>query len=85
MPAGDPYDFSKELFPHLLERGKPLYGYVADGYWQDIGNLDQYQEANRDALDGKVELEIPGVRLRENVCVGEGVAGRAWRRSRARP
>ena len=47
--------------------GAPLYGYVADGYWQDIGNLIQYQEANRDALDGKVSLELPGVRLRENV------------------
>ena len=56
----------------LLEAGAPLYGFVADGYWQDIGNLIQYQEANRDALDGKVELEMPGVRLRENVWVGEG-------------
>ena len=35
--------------------GAPLYGFVADGYWQDIGNLIQYQEANRDALDGKVD------------------------------
>jgi len=72
VPDDVPYDFSKELFPRLLEAGAPLYGYVADGYWQDIGNLIQYQEANRDALDGKVELELPGVRLRENVWVGEG-------------
>ena len=31
--------------------GRPLYGYVMDGYWQDIGNLDQYRQANFDALD----------------------------------
>ena len=44
MPTDRPYDFSKELFPRLLEKGKPMYGYVTDGYWQDIGNLDQYRQ-----------------------------------------
>jgi mannose-1-phosphate guanylyltransferase/phosphomannomutase len=72
IPAEVAHDFSKELFPHLLEAGVPLYGFVTEGYWQDIGNLTQYHEANRDALDGKVKLEMPGVRLRENVWVGEG-------------
>jgi mannose-1-phosphate guanylyltransferase/phosphomannomutase len=73
VPPDQPYDFSKELFPLLLEMGRPVYGYVADGYWQDIGNLEQYRQANFDALDGRVELEIPGVRIRGNVFVGEGV------------
>jgi mannose-1-phosphate guanylyltransferase/phosphomannomutase len=73
VPEDQPYDFSKELFPLLLEMGKPLYGYVADGYWQDIGNLDQYRQANFDALDERVRLNIPGIRLRGNVWVGEGV------------
>jgi mannose-1-phosphate guanylyltransferase/phosphomannomutase len=72
IPPDQPYDFSKELFPALLAAGAPLYGWVADGYWQDIGNIVQYQEANRDALDGRVKLEIAGVRLRDNVYVGEG-------------
>lgn len=73
IPDDRPYDFSKELFPLLLEMGRPLYGYVADGYWQDIGNLDQYRQANSDALDERVRLKIPGIRLRGNVWVGEGV------------
>jgi mannose-1-phosphate guanylyltransferase/phosphomannomutase len=73
IPADRPYDFSKELFPLLLEMGRPLYGYVLDGYWQDIGNLDQYRTANFDALDGRVRLSIPGLRLRGNVWLGEGV------------
>jgi mannose-1-phosphate guanylyltransferase/phosphomannomutase len=73
VPTDRPYDFSKELFPLLLEMGRPMYGYVCDGYWQDIGNLDQYRQANFDALDGKVELEIPGIRLRGNIWIGEGV------------
>ena len=53
IPADRPFDFSKELFPLLLEMGRPMYGYVMDGYWQDIGNLDQYRQANFDALDEK--------------------------------
>src|SRR4029450_5688974 len=73
VPTDRPYDFSKELFPLLLEMGRPVYGYVADGYWQDIGNLTQYLQANFDALDGRVTLQLPGVRLRGNVWVGEGV------------
>jgi mannose-1-phosphate guanylyltransferase / phosphomannomutase len=73
VPDDCPYDFSKELFPLLLEMGRPVYGYVAEGYWQDIGNLTQYRQANFDALDGRVRLEVPGVRLRGNVWLGEGV------------
>ena len=73
FPTGEPYDFSKQLFPLLLEKGRPLYGHVVEGYWKDIGNLDQYREANFDALDEQVQLEIPGIRLRGNIWVGEGV------------
>jgi mannose-1-phosphate guanylyltransferase / phosphomannomutase len=73
IPTDRPYDFSKELFPYLLEMGRPLYGYVMDGYWQDIGNLDQYRQANFDALDERVRLNIPGIRIRGNVWLGEGV------------
>ena len=73
VPEGQPYDFSKQLFPDLLARGKPVYGHVMDGYWQDIGNLDQYRQANFDALDGLVSLQLPGIRLRDNVLLGDGV------------
>jgi mannose-1-phosphate guanylyltransferase/phosphomannomutase len=73
VPTDRPYDFSKELFPLLLEMGRPMYGYVMDGYWQDIGNLDQYRQANFDALDEKVRLNIPGIRIRGRVWMGEGV------------
>ncbi len=73
VPEGTAYDFSHELFPKLFDMHKPLYGMLCEGYWQDIGNFDQYLRANRDALDGKVRLQMPGVRLRGNVWVGEGV------------
>src|SRR5918999_503987 len=49
VPTDRPYDFSKELFPLLLEMGRPLYGHVCEGYWLDIGNLDQYRQGDFDA------------------------------------
>jgi mannose-1-phosphate guanylyltransferase/phosphomannomutase len=76
VPDSEPYDFSKQLFPRLLKAGRRIFAYRVpdDEYWQDIGNLDQFREANRDALDGRVRLNIPGVRLKENIWLGEGVA-----------
>src|SRR5213596_3707179 len=73
IPQDRPYDFSKELFPLLLEMGRPIYGHVFDGYWQDVGDLDQYRQANFDALDERIQLEISGIRIRGNVWLGEGV------------
>jgi mannose-1-phosphate guanylyltransferase/phosphomannomutase len=66
------YDFSKELFPRLLEQDRSLYGFVTDAYWEDIGTLEQYASAQRDVLDGEVrDVRPPGTRLRENIYVGK--------------
>jgi mannose-1-phosphate guanylyltransferase/phosphomannomutase len=73
VPTDRGYDFSKELFPLLLEMGRPIYGCVCDGYWQDIGNLDQFRQANFDALDEKVRLNVDGLKIRGDVWLGEGV------------
>ncbi len=73
IPPDTQYDFSQDLFPKLFEMGAPLYGYVADGYWQDIGSLPQYLAANRDLLDGKVRAQIPGIELHERIFLGDGI------------
>src|ERR687886_2941898 len=71
-PGEGEYDFSKELFPKLLEQDRSLYGFVTDAYWEDIGTLEQYASAQRDVLDGKVkDVRPPGTRLRENIYVGK--------------
>jgi mannose-1-phosphate guanylyltransferase/phosphomannomutase len=71
METGNNYDFSRDIFPSLLRDGKPLYGHVTSGYWSDIGNLQQYVQANYDALSGAVRVEIPGTEIRPGVWVGE--------------
>ena len=72
IPEGEPYDFSKDVFPKLLQKGAPLFGYVADGYWTDVGNVDAYRQAQQDALDGLVQIEMPGFEIADRVWVGEG-------------
>jgi mannose-1-phosphate guanylyltransferase/phosphomannomutase len=71
IPEGN-VDFSADVFPALLEAGKPLFGYVAEGYWEDVGTLEAYVKAHQDVLDGKVGIEIPGFRMREGIWLGEG-------------
>lgn len=71
IPEGVPYDFAGDLFPALLEQGEPIYGYIADGYWSDIGTLEQLRQAHWDMLDGKVRLLIDGNQIQEKVWVGE--------------
>jgi mannose-1-phosphate guanylyltransferase/phosphomannomutase len=72
IPAGQPVDFSSEVFPKLLADEQPLFGAVASGYWEDVGTLEAYVRAHKDALDGRVALDIPGFRLEHGVWLGEG-------------
>jgi mannose-1-phosphate guanylyltransferase/phosphomannomutase len=65
-------DFSSEVFPRLLEDGRPLYGAVVEGYWEDVGTLEAYVRAHKDVLDGRVEVEIPGFEISDGVYLGEG-------------
>jgi mannose-1-phosphate guanylyltransferase/phosphomannomutase len=72
VPLGQEVDFSGDVFPKLLAEGRPLYGYVADGYWEDVGTLDAYRKAHLDVLDGKVAIDIPGFDMGGGVWLGEG-------------
>jgi mannose-1-phosphate guanylyltransferase/phosphomannomutase len=70
VPEKQEFDFGKDLFPTLLERDLGLYGYVAEGYWKDIGSLNEYQDAHIDILRGEVKVRFDGER-REGLIVGE--------------
>jgi mannose-1-phosphate guanylyltransferase/phosphomannomutase len=71
VPAGSEADFSKDLFPKLLAADEPVYGYVADGYWCDIGNLDTYRQAQYAALQGRVNLTVPHPNSGQGRWIGE--------------
>jgi mannose-1-phosphate guanylyltransferase/phosphomannomutase len=72
VPAGEEFDFAQDLFPLLLDKGLPMFGFVADGYWADVGNLEAYLDVHRDILDRKVNVTPSGFEIEGGVWVGEG-------------
>ncbi|HOK18393.1 MAG TPA: sugar phosphate nucleotidyltransferase [Caldisericia bacterium] len=62
VPEKKEFDFSKNLFPLLLKKELPIFGYISSGYWKDIGNVKEYKIAHEDIIKGQVEIEIEGER-----------------------
>ena len=73
IPPEQPFDFSSELFPMMLDKGLPIFGFVTDSFWTDVGNNEAYMQAQYDALSGKVRVNLPGFELRPSVWVGDDV------------
>lgn len=68
---GDNFDFSKDLFPKLLNDHIPMYGYVATEYWCDIGDLNSYKQTHFDILDHKLSVNVEAS-SQNNVWIGDG-------------
>jgi mannose-1-phosphate guanylyltransferase len=52
LEPGRPASIERDVFPRLVGAG--LYGYLADGYWLDIGTPERYLTGTFDILDGTV-------------------------------
>ena len=72
VAAGEQVDWAADVFPALLEAGLPVYGYVAEGYWEDVGTHESYLSAQADVLTGRVEVELDAFEVAEGVWVAEG-------------
>ena len=71
LPVNEECDFSKDLFPLLLEKDEPMYGYIAEGYWCDVGHLDAYRESQYDGLQQKVLLDYAYEEQKPGLWVGQ--------------
>jgi mannose-1-phosphate guanylyltransferase/phosphomannomutase len=65
-------DWSHDVFPKLLARGAPIYGYISDKYWEDVGTLESYMKAQADVLSRKVEVDIAGFEVSPGVWIAQG-------------
>lgn len=74
VPPGRAVDWSSDVFPRLLEKGCRLYGYVAEGYWEDIGTFESYLKAQADVLEGRVKVDIDAFELAPGVWTAEGAS-----------
>ena len=73
IEEGVPTDWSKDVFPQLLESGRPLFGYVADGSWTDVGDIAEYIRATADILHHRVHTDEMGKHIGGDVWTGENV------------
>jgi mannose-1-phosphate guanylyltransferase len=75
----------RTIFPALIDRGSPLFGFVSDAYWMDLGTPSAYLQAHFDLLDRKVRGEpafdapflaegarVDGAEVNRHVVVGRG-------------
>jgi mannose-1-phosphate guanylyltransferase len=49
----------REIFPALIERGLPVFGFTSEAYWLDLGTPEKYLQAHFDILEGRVGFEPP--------------------------
>lgn len=68
---GDNFDFSKDLFPKLLNDNIPMYGYISKSYWNDIGDLKVYKEVNFDMLSGIIKQNNKYEKFAEGIWIGK--------------
>jgi mannose-1-phosphate guanylyltransferase len=81
---GRAISIEREVYPSLIEHGEPVYAFLSDAYWMDMGTRERYLQAHFDALEGRVKgLEYdapyvapsamvdPGAMLGRLVVVGE--------------
>jgi mannose-1-phosphate guanylyltransferase/phosphomannomutase len=71
IPENKLFDFSRDLFPLLKKKNKPIFGYTTKDYWKDIGNISEYKSGVFDALDGKVKIDC-GLRSKLSRYINSG-------------
>jgi len=44
-------DLMRDLVPHLVQRGKPVYGYLSDAFWYDVGSTEAYEKLDHQFVE----------------------------------
>lgn len=60
-------DWAKDVFPRIRADQHGIKGCVVDGYWTDVGTIEEYVRATRDYLEGRVNLPRIGHCIRGDV------------------
>src|SRR3954463_8212874 len=51
-------DFGGDVIPAMLAANARVFGYRFDGYWQDVGTIQSFWEANMALLEDNPELDL---------------------------
>jgi NDP-sugar pyrophosphorylase family protein len=78
IPPATKYDFSKNLYMDMLEKGRGLYATPLKGYWKDIGRPSDLYLANMDMASRRPSTQSPtGAKAVGNCYFGKGVTALA--------
>lgn len=69
LPQGDFDDFGTRVLPDLLKNHIHFHAEPVEGYWSDVGNLDEFVRGNFDVLAGRVKVDIPGKEVRPGIWI----------------
>ena len=70
IPENTEYDFSKDLFPSMMKKGKIIGGFNIDGYWCDIGDFASYIKCQTDLILKRAKSNL---NISESyVCTNDG-------------
>jgi glucose-1-phosphate adenylyltransferase len=56
--ADDLHDFGRDVIPAMLAGNARVYGYRFEGYWQDVGTIQSFWEANMALVEDEPELDL---------------------------
>jgi len=65
-------DWAHDVIPALLRDGARVFGFVMDGYWEDVGSFASYMTAQRDVLDGRVRGHVDAFEVSPGVLIATG-------------
>jgi mannose-1-phosphate guanylyltransferase/mannose-1-phosphate guanylyltransferase/phosphomannomutase len=68
-------DWAQDVFPALLEHDVPFHIHETEGYWNDVGSLEELRQGTFDALAGALRIETGPSADPDGV---EVIEGRPW-------
>jgi mannose-1-phosphate guanylyltransferase/phosphomannomutase len=72
IPPNRFYDFGSQVWPELLKKRKPIYGFNFNHFWTDIGNIQEYHHAQHAVLNKELNTAMDLRELRPKVWMGSG-------------
>jgi mannose-1-phosphate guanylyltransferase len=77
--ADRPISIEREIFPGVIEAGRPVFGFGSGAYWRDLGTPENYLRAHVDLLDGRVSgLTYPAPWVASDATVGSDAHVGRW-------
>lgn len=75
IPRDVPVSIERETFPDLIGRGEPVFGFLAEAYWRDLGTPESYLAAHLDALEGRVrDVRVEAPLLAAGAVIDDGAS-----------